>query len=69
MAGGLAGSVVCLLQVSSIFSVWTHVLRPDCLGFEVHLAQLPSTIHLLRLRQCFTECRSHAVCCYFMDCS
>ena len=50
MAGGLAGSVVCLFSsFLQIFSLNLFIfLRPDCLGFEVHLAQLPATIHLLR---------------------
>ena len=69
MAGGLAGSVVCLLKVESNFHSGLNFLCSDCLGFEIRLAQLPSTIHLLRLRQCVTEHRSHALYCCFMDCS
>ena len=72
MAGGLAGSVVRLLQVSSNFRFGLNFFNPpppDYLGFEIRLAQLPGTIHILRLRQCFAECRSHAFCCCFVDCS
>ena len=35
----------------------TLLFSPDCLDFEIHLTQLPGTIHL---RQRFTECHTHA---------
>jgi hypothetical protein len=67
LAGGLAGSVVCLSQNFSSGLTFYSLL--DRLGFEIHLAQLPGTIHLLRLRQRFTECLPYAFCCCFVDCS
>ena len=68
MEGGLAISV-CGMSVANLHSGLTFYYLLDRIGFEIHLAQLPGTVHLSRLRQRFTGCCPHAFCCCFVDCS
>lgn len=70
MAGGLAGSVVSvycsLFGVKSlVLTIYALPLLPsrvvDCPHFEVHRQAVRGTVHILRLRKCFPECRPHVV--------
>jgi len=64
MAGGLAGSVVRLLflflDFQNAFVLIIAFVIIDCPCPQIHPERISRTVHVLRLRQCVAECRSHA---------